>query len=80
VFDGDQPFVLELAIRGGDGIEINAEIGGHLSNRRKRLTFGELTAGYERAYAVGHLLIDGTTVFGINGYVHCMVYVYSILA
>ena len=77
-FHRDESFALQVAVCGGDGVEIDAQVGCHLSDCGQWLALAKLAARNERFDAVGDLAVDRPAVMEVDGQEHCMVYVYSI--
>src|SRR4029077_9823330 len=71
--DGDQPLVLQRAVGGGDGVQVDPEVGRHLADGGKGVAFGQLAPGDQGLDLVRHLLVDRTAVAGIHGDPHVVV-------
>src|SRR5215831_21194250 len=69
---GDEPFLLQLAIGGGNSVEVDAQIRSELPHRRQGSAFRQLPAGDQFFDSIRHLLVDGTGIAGIDREEHRM--------
>jgi len=67
VADGDEAFALELTVGDGDGVEVDAEIGGELADGRKGDALAEVAAGDEGFETICQLFVDGLAGLRVDG-------------
>lgn len=68
---GDDAFGFELAVRFGDGVGIDDELGGEATDGGEFLAFGEVAEGDFAFYVVDDLLIDRAGGRLIEIKLHC---------